>query len=293
MKFKNLPLLAAMSAVSIGLVALNAEDSKPQPPLSKMEKVKLAIPCEVVAPKEKRSLLVFSATRGYRHKSIDLGKKALKMLGEETGAFKVVVSDDLSNFEKGKIETFDAICFLNTTMDVFHSKSAEREKLLQNNLLEYVKSGGGFIGIHAATDTFYKLPEYGVMLGGYFNGHPWRESSEVVIKVDEAALSNSIVSSVGDEGLSFKEEIYQFKEPYDSKKLDMLLRLDTGKSDMKVSGIKRTDGDFGVGWTKSYGKGKVFYCSLGHNEHIYWNPKVMSIYLNGIQWAMGDLQIKK
>ncbi len=307
MKFKSLPLLAAMSAVSIGLVALNAKDSEPQSPLSKMDKVRLAVPKDAAKPKEKRKLLVFSVTRGYRHKSIDLGKKAFKLLGEETGAFEVVVSDELSNFEKGKIEQFDAICFLNTTQEVFQPKKVkgvalskeeqlkidEREKRLQKNLLAFVKNGGGFVGIHAASDTLYKWPAYGEMLGGYFSGHPWGSKTDVVIKVDETAINNPIVSAMGDEALSFKEEIYQFKEPYDSKKLDMLLRLDTEKSNMKVRGINRTDGDFGVGWTKSYGKGRVFYCSLGHNEHIYWNPKVMSIYLNGIQWAMGDLQIKK
>ena len=305
MKFKSLPLLAAMSAVSIGLVALNAKDSAPQQALSKMDKVKLAVPKEVAKPKEKRKLLVFSVTRGYRHKSIDLGKKAFKMLGEETGAFEVVVSDELSNFEKEKIGQFDAICFLNTTLEVFRPKKVkgvtlsneeklkieETEKRLQGNLLAFLKNGGGFVGIHAATDTFYKWPEYGEMLGGYFNGHPWGSGTDVIIKQDETATDNPIVSAMGKESLSFKEEIYQFKEPYNSKKLDMLLRLDTEKSNMKVRGIKRTDGDFGVGWTKSYGEGRVFYCSLGHNEHIYWNPKVMSIYLNGIQWAMGDLEL--
>ncbi|MEO1857328.1 MAG: ThuA domain-containing protein [Rubritalea sp.] len=307
MKFKSLPLLMAVSVATTGLVALNAKDSKSHAPLSKIEKVKLALPKDVVQPKESRKLLVFSVTRGYRHRSIDLGKKALKMLGEETGAFEVVVSDELSNFEKNEIEKFDAICFLNTTNEVFQPKLVKgvtlskeerlevdrREKRLQNNLLEFIKSGGGFVGIHAASDTFYKWSEYGVMLGGYFDGHPWTSKTDVVIKVDESAKGNPIVASMGEESLSFKEEIYQLKEPYNSKELDMLLRLDTEKSNMKVKGVKRKDGDFGVGWTKSYGKGRVFYCSLGHNEHIYWNPKVMSIYLNGIQWAMGDLQIKK
>jgi len=71
----------------------------------------------------------------------------------------------------------------------------------------------------------------------------------------------------------------------------MLLRLDTEKSDMKVKGIKRKDNDFGVSWTKDFGKGRVFYCSLGHNDFIYWDSKVLGVYLNGIQWALGDLKV--
>ena len=72
----------------------------------------------------------------------------------------------------------------------------------------------------------------------------------------------------------------------------MLLRLDTDKTDMKIGGIKRTDKDFGVAWARSWDKGRVFYCSLGHNEHIYWNPTVLRHYLAGIQWAIGDFKVK-
>lgn len=269
-------------------------------------KVYLALPKEYVKPKQKRKLLIYTETKGYRHGSIDIGKKAFALMGAETGAFEAVVSNDLANFEKEQIQQFDAICFLNTTLEVFRPNAVkfallsvekkkevlEREAKLQQNLLTFVKNGGGFVGIHSATDTFYKWPEYGEMLGGYFNGHPWNAGTQVSIKVDDSAKGNPIVASMKDgEPLNFKEEIYQFKEPYDSKTLDMLLRLDPEKSNMKVRGIKRDDQDFGVSWTKSYGTGRVFYCSLGHNEHIYWNPKVLSIYLNGIQWAMGDLEL--
>ena len=71
----------------------------------------------------------------------------------------------------------------------------------------------------------------------------------------------------------------------------MLLRLDTEKTDMTVKGIKRKDGDFGIAWARNWGKGRVFYCSLGHNHHIYWNPKVVRHYLAGIQWALGDYKV--
>ena len=93
----------------------------------------------------------------------------------------------------------------------------------------------------------------------------------------------------GGESMNFKEEIYQFKDPYQSKNQHMLLRLNVEKS-AKVGGLKRADGDYGVAWARNQGKGRVFYCSLGHNHDMYWNEKVLSHYLAGIQWAMGDLK---
>lgn len=303
MRLFKLPLfIAGLSFCGVCLMAVG-QKSKTE---DKEEKIRLAIPERVAEPKEKRKLLVFSVTRGYRHGSIATGKMALGMMGEKTRAYEAVISDDLSNFEEGKIGEFDAICFLNTTMEVFmpskkdwlkmddteKEKAKARDARLKKNLLDFVSEGGGFVGIHAASDTFYKWAEYGEMLGGYFDGHPWNSRTDVSIKVEPGKEDHPIVAGLDGEPLEFKEEIYQLKDPYDSAKLNMLLRLDPEGSDMKVGGIKRKDKDFGVSWTKSYGKGRVFYCSLGHNDFIYWHPKVLGVYLNGIQWALGDLEIE-
>lgn len=259
---------------------------------------------EAAKPKQKRKLLVFSVTRGFRHGSIGTGKIALRLMGEKTGAYEAVVSDDLANFEPGKIDQFDAICFLNTTMEVFSPpkgttnkmseeekrKAAEREVRLKKSLMDYIKSGKGFVGIHAATDTFYKWPEYGEMIGGYFDGHPWTAGTKVSIKVEDGQEKHACCAHLDGNNLDFKEEIYQFKAPYDPKKLHILLRLDPGQTD--ISKGKRADKDYGVSWVKHHGKGRVFYCSLGHNHHIYTNAKVLEHYLRGIQWALGDTEVE-
>ena len=99
------------------------------------------------------------------------------------------------------------------------------------------------------------------------------------------------VAMFGGKNVEFPEEIYQLKEPYDSKAVHMLLRLDTDKTDMKVGGLKRTDNDYGIAWARPWEKGRVFYCSLGHNHEMYWNPKVIRHYLAGIQWALGDFKV--
>jgi len=293
-----------VGAVALFAVAYNPADEKTPP--GAVEKIAAALPAEAYAkPAKPRTLLVFSRTGGFRHASIVTGKLALTELGKKTGAFDAVVSDDLSNFEKDKIAKFDAICFLSTTQNPFapfkdklltmsaeeKAKAVEYEMLLRVNLMAFVKGGGGFVGIHAATDTFYDWPEYGEMINGYFDGHPWDANKKVSIYVEPGQEMHPLAAMFGGERLEFEEEIYQFKAPYDSSKVQMLLRLDPEKSE-KVGGMKRKDNDYGVGWARNWEKGKVFYCSIGHNHEMYWNPKILKHYLAGIQWAMGDYKVE-
>ncbi|MBK1854638.1 ThuA domain-containing protein [Verrucomicrobiaceae bacterium 5K15] len=259
---------------------------------------------EVVKPKQKRKMLVFCLTRGFHHASIGTGKIALKVMAEKTGAFEAVISDDLANFEPDKIHGFDAICFMNTTKEVFSPSkkqlakmsgqekqaAAEREARLKKSLMDFIKSGKGFVGIHAATDTFYQWPEYGDMIGGYFDGHPWRAKTQVSIKVEDGEEEHPCCAHLDGKNLNFKEEIYQFKDPYDPKKLHILLRLDPKQTDISIG--KRKDNDYGVSWVKHHGKGRIFYSSLGHNHHIFENPKVLQHYLKGMQWALGDIEME-
>ncbi|TAE76794.1 MAG: ThuA domain-containing protein [Verrucomicrobia bacterium] len=305
-KMKPTILFPLAGAAAAFLLASAAPDAEQAPPGS-AEKIAAALPTEAAAkPTKARKVLVFSRTAGFRHASIATGKLALTELGRKTGAFEAVISDDLANFEPDRIAAFDAIVFLSTTQDVFslpqqalqglneeQRKDAEsRVELLRKSLMDFVKGGKGFVGIHAATDTFYNWSEYGEMVGGYFDGHPWTADRQVSIKVEPGQERHPLASMFDGKNLDFKEEIYQFKAPYDSKKVHMLLRLDPEKTDMKLGGIKRTDKDFGVSWARSWGEGRMFYCSLGHNHDMYWHPLVLRHYLAGIQWAIGDLEAK-
>jgi len=252
-------------------------------------------------PAKPRKMLVYSVCRGFRHSSIPVCKAAMELLGAKTGAYEAVISDDLANFEPDKIKQFDAICFNNTTREVFlphpndlkkmspaEQKAAkERDARLKKSLLDFVKGGGGLVGIHAASDTFYDWPEFGVMMGGYFWGHPWRSGDTVTVRTD--GPDHPVSKAFQGKSLTTKEEIYQIKEPYSRDMLRVVLALDTEKTDMNKNGIKRTDNDFAVAWVRSYGEGRVFYSSFGHNHHIYAIPQVLQHYLDGIQFATGDL----
>lgn len=261
-----------------------------QPPAGAAEKIAQVLPDKPYAKPEKpRKLLLFSKTGGFRHGSIATGKLAFTELGKKTGAFETVISDDLEQFEADNLKNYDAVCFLSTTGNVFAGDAA-REARLKENLQKFVKSGGGFVGIHAATDTCHEWPEYGKMVNGFFDGHPWGAGTMVSVKVEPGQEKHPLVAMFEGQNVDFPEEIYQLKDPYDSKAVHMLLRLDNEKTNIKIGGVKRTDGDFGIAWARHWEKGRVFYCSLGHNHEMYWNPKVIRHYLAGIQWALGDLK---
>lgn len=260
-----------------------------------------AMPTEAIAkPAQPRKVLVFTATRGFRHSSIPIGADSIKLLGQKTGAFEATHSEDIAVFEKDSLDKYDAVVFLNTTGELFlppdfeklddaaKKKAEETDERLKKNLEAFITGGKGFAGIHSATDTFYKWEFYGQMIGGYFDGHPWGAGDDVVIRIDDP--QHPLAAPMGPDALEFKEEIYQLKAPYDRSKQRVLMTLDTIRTNMKKGGVKRTDNDFGVSWVKTTGKGRVFYCSLGHNEHIYAHPRVLKHYLAGIQFAIGDLK---
>lgn len=292
-----------MTSLSAALDWAPSFNDKPVPPAISVA-IDAALPqSAIVEPEEARHVLIYSATAGYRHQSIPTGIQALGRMGVSTGAYDAIVSDDPANFEPKLLKTFDAVILLNTTGDFFmpHKKQRakysdadwaglqERNDRLLDNLVDYVSAGGGLVGIHAPTDACYQHAAYGDMIGGYFDGHPWRANTEVTIAVEdpEHAVNASVFAGLDD--FKITEEIYQFKaEPYSREKLRILLNLDVEKS-TPVKGMKRADGDYAVAWVQSVGHGRVFYTGIGHNHHIYTNPLMLQHYLAGIQFATGDL----
>ncbi len=268
----------AFAALSLGLPGGVQGAEVPE---DAAQRIRAAAPDAAPAqPARPRKLLVFTLCRGFRHDSIPFISEAVRVLGEKTGAYETVVSDDVVMFRPENLAQFDAVCMNNTTGTLFEDKE------LKEALLEFVRSGKGLVGIHAATDCFYDWPEYGEMMGGFFSGHPWSE--KVGINVEEP--DHPLCAVFGGKDFDVTDEIYQFRDPYSREKLRVLMRLDPARTDMTKGGINRQDGDFAVSWIHNYGKGRVFYCSLGHWNDIAWNPAVLRHYLAGIQFALGDLQ---
>jgi type 1 glutamine amidotransferase len=278
----RLPIALAALAGLAALGTARAQDITSTVPDADKEKIAAAAPADAPAePAKERKLLVFSKTVGFRHSSIPHGVQALKALGEKSGAFSIEHSEDESVFAADNLARFDAIVMLNTTGEVFEDEE------LKKAFSDFVKGGKGLVGIHSASDTFYKWAEYGDMIGGYFDGHPWHE--EVHLKIEDP--DHACNKCFGGSKFVIADEIYQYKpEPYSRSKLRVLMSLDPDGTDMKKNGMKRADGDYAVGWVQRYGDGRVFYSNLGHREATYWNPKVLAHFLAGIQFAVGDLE---
>jgi len=254
-----------------------------------VQKIESALPRRAtIRTSEPRKLLVFWRCEEFFHKSIPVVNKALEMMGKKTGAYDVVITDDYSVFTTQNLRQFDAICLNNTTHLKFDpQENPERCKAL----MDFVKGGKGIVGVHAATDNFYKWPEAMEMMGGKFTGHPWGGGGTWAIKIDEP--KHPLMKAFRGEGFKINDEIYRTDPPlYSRDKQRVLMSLDVSDpATRNAKGFKPTDTDTGISWVKTVGKGRIFYCSLGHNNHIFWNRAILRHYLDGIQFAFGDYKV--
>ncbi len=216
-----------------------------------VQKIEAAMPAKPVAtPKQPRKLLVFNLCKGFKHGSIPYWDKALEIMGQKTGAFQTVVSSDMAMFKAENLNKFDAVCLNNTTKLGFEKPE------LRKSLMDFIKGGKGIIGIHAATDNFYKWPEAAKMMGGQFCGHPWGGGGTWAVKIDDAG--HPLMAPYKGKGFKVKDEIYRTKPPlYSRDKQRVLMSLDMAD---EATGKKAgpDDTDIGISWVKDYGKGRLF-----------------------------------
>ncbi len=144
-------------------------------------------------------VLVFSKTAGFRHGSIVPGKLAIMKLGQENN-FAVDTTEDASKFTDAVLKEYNAVVFLNTTGDVFNN-------VQQAAFERYIQSGGGFMGIHAATDCEYNWPWYGKLVGAYFQSHPKQQTAKLIVN-DNTHLSTAHLPAVWER----YDEWYNFKK---------------------------------------------------------------------------------
>ena len=234
-------------------------------------------------PRRKKGLAI-GEVKGFQHDSVSHALASIERWGKETGLWDTYIRTDTQLVTKQKIpagnaknlDYFETVIFY-TTGEL--PMNDEQKK----SLLSFVHDDGkGFVGIHSATDTFYQWPEYGEMIGGWFDQHPWGTFDAPILVEDRnfPATKHMPASFV------LKDEIYQMKN-WSRDKVRVLMRLDENKIDLKNPRVHRTDKDFAVTWVKPYGKGRVFYSTLGHVEDVYDNPMIKQMYVEGIKWALG------
>jgi type 1 glutamine amidotransferase len=217
-------------------------------------------------------VLYFTYSAGYRHDVIPLSREILAQLGTTSGAFEVIATEDLSEFSSGNLARYAAVMF-------YTSGEIPMSGVQKAALLDFVRSGRGFLGVHSATDTFYAWPDYLDLIGGYFNGHPWHQG--VTIEVADAA--DPVVAFLGP-SLQLNDEIYQISD-FDYRGSRVLLRLDQGSVDLGKAGVHQRFYGWPLAWTRSFGAGRVFYSALGHEPSVWQDPRYQQILTNAILWC--------
>ena len=229
-----------------------------------------------------KHLLVIGEEHGYRHQSVSHAMATLERLGHETGIWDTAIRTDAEALTKKKLEynaknlnDFDAVLFF-TGGDL---KMDEQQKA---DFLSFIHDDGkGFIGVHSATITFTDWPEYGEMIGGYFDEHPWVTFDAPIIVEDPTFPG----MQQWPRNFVIRDEIYQMKN-YSRDKLRVLMRLDADKLDLQNKNVHRTDRDFAVTWAKMYGKGRVYYTTLGHFEENWDKPEFQKMLIEAIKWSL-------
>src|SRR5258708_7790767 len=200
----------------------------------------------------------------------------MQQLAHESGMLEIVHTEDISLLTADFLRTFDAVYF-------FTSGELPLSDQQKADLLEFIRQGKGFGGSHSATDCLYSWTEYGDMIGGYFDGHPW--AREAVVNVEDP--QNPMVAHLPP-SFRFTEEFYQFRA-FSRDQVRVLLTLDTSSVDMTAAGIKRTDGDFALAWIRNYGKGRVFYSAFGHFPESFQLSPIRNMLLKALLWLTGEV----
>jgi len=217
-------------------------------------------------------VLMLRHSAGFEHSYLPNAEVAIKKIGKESGVYEALTTHRCDRISAENLKNFDVVVFATTGELPFDDAQKQA-------LLDFVRGGKGFFGIHNAADTCYEWPQYGEMLGGWFAGHPWNQ--EVTVKVEDP--NHPATEMLGD---SFKvvEEVYTFKN-WDRNKTHVLMSLDNSSVD--ISKGNRPDNDYAMGWCHSYGDGRVIYSALGHWDDLWDEPWFRAHILGCIKWAAG------
>jgi type 1 glutamine amidotransferase len=231
----------------------------------------------------KKHLLVLGEEKGYRHESVSHAMVVIEHLGEQTGLWDTTIRTDTEALTKKKLEynaknlnDFDAVL-------MFTGGNLEMDAQQRADFLSFIHDDGkGLVGVHSAAITWVHWPEFVDMLGGDFDEHPWL-TFDAPIVVEDPAFPG--MQGWGHE-FTLHDEIYQVKD-FSRDKVRVLMRLDPCKLDLANPKVHRQDHDFAVTWAKAYGKGRVYYSTLGHPKENWDDPRVQRMYTEAIKWAMG------
>ncbi|NUT94023.1 MAG: DUF1080 domain-containing protein [Saccharothrix sp.] len=213
-------------------------------------------------------VLVFSKTTGYRHDSIPAGVQAIRLLGAANG-FSVAATEDSGRFTPGELAGYEVVVFLNTTGDVLDAAQKDAFEA-------YVRSGGGFVGVHAAADTEYDWPFFGELVGAHFASHPAVQRATVRVE----SRAHAATAHLGPTWV-LTDEWYDYRtNPRGTARI-----LSTVDESTYSGGAMGEDHPHT--WCKTVGDGRSFYTGSGHTAEIFADPNFRKLLLGGIRYAAG------
>jgi type 1 glutamine amidotransferase len=215
------------------------------------------------------NVLMLRYSAGFEHSYLPNAEVAIKNIGKANG-WGVTTTHMCQNISAERLASVDVLIFATTGSLPF---DANQKKAV----IDFVKNGKGFFGIHNAADTGYDWPEYGELVGGYFSGHPWTQEVNVIVEDTNHPATRML-------GKSFKvfDEIYTYKN-WDRNKTHVLMSLDNKSVD--ISKGNRPDNDYALGWCNNYGQGRVIYSALGHPDDLWAQEWFMKHIAGCIKWA--------
>jgi type 1 glutamine amidotransferase len=213
-------------------------------------------------------VLVFSKTTGFRHDAIPIGIQTIRELGAANN-FTVTATEDAAAFTTANLAQYETVVFLNTTGDVLNATQ-------QTAFESYIRSGRGYVGVHAAADTEYDWPFYGELVGAYFSSHP--AIQQVTERVENRA--HAATAHLGQSWVR-TDELYNYRtNPRSSARV--LVTLDESTYSGGTMGA-----DHPHTWCKVYQGGRSFYTGNGHTQASYGEPAFRSMLLGGLRYTAG------
>lgn len=226
---------------------------------------------------EPRRVLYLTHSAGYRHASIKTSVATMQQLAATDGGLEITPTEDVGLLNAADLATYDAVFFFTSG----ELPVSERQK---QDLLDFVREGKGFGGVHSATDTFYSWPEYGELIGARFRGHPWVQDVNIHVEDGEHAAVRALFPQ-----FRIRAETYQF-QGFSRERSRVLLTLDVESVDLTAPDVNAGTLDFPLAWVHPYGQGRVFYTALGHFEETWRDKPFQGMILRALLWLTGQAE---
>lgn len=224
-------------------------------------------------------VLMVTYSAGYEHEvvhrpaggGLSLAERVVADLARRSGRFAVThvgTRQELEGLSVASVRAHQVLLFF-TTGELPLAPQVRQAMFAQ------VRDGGGFVGVHSATDTWYAVPEYRQLVGGVFAGHPWHQRVSILVEDRQHPATREL-------GAAFEitDEIYQFRD-WSRERVHVLLRLDPHS--VEITRGSRPDGDYALAWSSRYGRGRVVYTALGHEPAVWADERFQAHLLGAIE----------